>query len=196
MNTSGISCCSLEFSPKNNSSTCRQYAEPNPETPHWCHEYFTKLSMEEVTGFQPLQDSRNMKTILQAEKLKCQLKHLMKAKEEGCTRSRLQRDSFGHQVKELEREHLSNLPMQTIQTVLPHSPPLESISLAKMTIYVQWFNNSLLAKEKPILSGVLRQGYTARISLRPGLKQIQMDLQLKQWIMEGRVSTFYFPIAQ
>ena len=32
-------------------------------------------AMEEVTGVQPLQDRRNMKTLLQAEKFKCQLDH-------------------------------------------------------------------------------------------------------------------------
>ena len=85
--------------------------------------------MEEVTGVQPLQDRRNMKTLLQAEKFKCQLKHPMKAKVEGHTRNRLKRESFVHQVKKLEREHLSHLP-----PVLYNSRPWEDASLATVTI--------------------------------------------------------------
>ena len=42
-------------------------------------------AMEEVTGIQPLRDRRSMKTLLQAEKFKCKLKHPMKAKVEGRT---------------------------------------------------------------------------------------------------------------
>ena len=81
-------------------------------------------AMEEVTGVQPLQDRRNMKTLLQAEKFKCQLDHPMKAKVEGFTRGRLKRDSFVHQAKKLEREHLSHLPTQTIP---PYSIPFSSL---------------------------------------------------------------------
>ena len=91
-------------------------------------------AMEKVTGVQPLQDRRNMKTLLQAEKFKCQLNHPMKAKVEGCTHNRIKRESFVHQVKKLEREHLSQLPKQTIPPVLYHSPPWEETSIAKMTI--------------------------------------------------------------
>ena len=91
-------------------------------------------AMEKVTGVQPLQDRRNMKTLLQAEKFKCQLNHPMKAKVEGCTHNRIKRESFVHQVKKLEKEHLSQLPKQTIPPVLYHSPPWEETSIAKMTI--------------------------------------------------------------
>ena len=91
-------------------------------------------AMEEVTGIQPLQDRRNMKTLLQAEKFKCQLNHPMKAKVEGHTRNRLKRDSFVHQVKKLEREHLSHLPTQTIPPFLYHSRPWEDTSLVTMNI--------------------------------------------------------------
>ena len=38
--------------------------------------------MEKMIGVQPLQDRWNMKTLQQAEKLKCQLNHPMKAKVE------------------------------------------------------------------------------------------------------------------
>ena len=91
-------------------------------------------AMEKVTGVQPLQDRRNMKTLLQAEKFKCQLNHPMKAKVEGCTHNRIKRESFVHQAKKLEKEHLSQLPKQTIPPVLYHSPPWEETSIAKMTI--------------------------------------------------------------
>ena len=91
-------------------------------------------AMEEVTGVQPLQDRRNMKTLLQAEKFKCQLNHPMKAKVEGPTRSRLKRDSFANRVKKLEREHLSHLPTLTIPPTLYHYRPWEDTSLARMTI--------------------------------------------------------------
>ena len=91
-------------------------------------------AMEKVTGIQPLQDRRNMKTLLQAEKFKCQLNHPMKAKVEGCTHNRIKRESFVHQAKKLEKEHLSQLPKQTIPPVLYHSPPWEETSIAKMTI--------------------------------------------------------------
>ena len=84
--------------------------------------------MEEVTGVQSLQDRRNMKTLLQAEKFKCQLNHPMKAKVEGCTRSRLKRDSFAHQVKKLEREHLSHIPKETIPLffTIPHHGSIQA----------------------------------------------------------------------
>ena len=82
-------------------------------------------AMEMVTGVQPLQDRRNMKILLQTERFKCQLNPSMKVKVEGFTSSRLKRDSFVHQVKKLEREHLSHLPTETIPPVLYHSPQWE-----------------------------------------------------------------------
>ena len=90
--------------------------------------------MEEVTGIQPLQDRRNMKTLLQAEKFKCQVKHPMKAKVEGRTRNRLKRGSFLHQVKKLEREHISHLPEKTIPPVLDISKPWMEPFPVNMTI--------------------------------------------------------------
>ena len=91
-------------------------------------------AMEEVTGIQPLRDRRSMKTLLQAEKFKCKLNHPMKAKVEGRTHNRLKRESFVHEVKKLEWEHLRHLPTQTIPPVLFHFKPWENTSLARMTI--------------------------------------------------------------
>ena len=39
-----------------------------------------------------------------------------------------------HQIKKLEREHLSNLPKKIVPPVLYHSRPLEDASLATVTI--------------------------------------------------------------
>ena len=69
-----------------------------------------------------------------SRKFKCQLNHPMEAKVEGCTHNHVKRENFVHQVKKLEKEHLSHLPKQTIPPVLYHSTPWEETSLATMTI--------------------------------------------------------------
>ena len=55
------------------------------------------------TAKQPLQQRRQAKVLLQAEKYKCFPDHLMKEKVEGRTKNRIKRSSFIHEVKKLER---------------------------------------------------------------------------------------------
>ena len=62
-------------------SRSRKQRQDGSRTEVVSHAQTGKISeMVEVTGGQPLQGSRNMKTLLQADKFKCELNHPMKAK--------------------------------------------------------------------------------------------------------------------
>ena len=80
-------------------------------------------AMEKVTGIQPLQERRDTKILLQAEKFRCQNKHPMNQKVEGLTKNRLKRSSFVHDSKRLRRAHISHLPAKTLPPTLHQSRP-------------------------------------------------------------------------
>ena len=60
--------------------------------------------MEQTTAIQPLQQRRQAKVLLQAEKYKCLPEHPLKEKVEGRTKNRIKRSSFTHEVKMLQKD--------------------------------------------------------------------------------------------
>jgi len=70
--------------------------------------------MEQTTAKQPLQQRRQAKVLLQAEKYKCLPDHPMKEKVEGRTMNRIQRSSFTHEVKKLHKDYHAVLTIPTL----------------------------------------------------------------------------------
>ena len=79
--------------------------------------------MEHVTNIQPLQECRDTKTLLQAERFWCQRKHPTKQRVEGLTKNRLKRSSVIHQSKKHGGEHTSLLPAKTLPLTFCQSQP-------------------------------------------------------------------------
>ena len=67
-----------------------------------------------TTAIQPLQQRRQAKVILQAEKYKCLPDHPMKKKVEGRTKYRIKRSSFTHEVKKLQKDYPTVLTIPTL----------------------------------------------------------------------------------
>jgi len=70
-------------------------------------------AMEEITAIQPLQQRRDTKTMVQAEKYKCMPQHPMNKRMQNLTKNRLKRSSFIHESKRLAREHQASIPPAT-----------------------------------------------------------------------------------
>ena len=70
--------------------------------------------MEQTTAIQHLQQRRQAKVLLQAEKYKCLPDHPMKEKVEGRTKNRIKRSSFKHELKKLQKDYLAVLTIPTI----------------------------------------------------------------------------------
>ena len=70
--------------------------------------------MEQTTAIQPLQQRRQAKVLLQAEKYKCLPDHPMKEKVEGRTKNRIKRSSFTHEVKKLQKDYPTVLTIPTL----------------------------------------------------------------------------------
>ena len=70
--------------------------------------------MEQTTAIQPLQQRRQAKVLLQAEKYKCLPDHPMKEKVEGRTNNRIKRSSFTHEVKKLHKDYPAVLTIPTL----------------------------------------------------------------------------------
>ena len=67
-------------------------------------------AMEEVTAIQPLVQRRDMKNLVQAEKIKVLPHHPMGQRMDQPTKSRLKRSSFLHETRRLARGHLADTP--------------------------------------------------------------------------------------
>ena len=66
--------------------------------------------MEGLTGIEPLQETRDTKILLQAEKYLAKRQCPMAEKLGNLAKGRLKRSSFTHKAKRLRRQHLSELP--------------------------------------------------------------------------------------
>ena len=77
--------------------------------------------MEQTTAIQPLQQRRQAKVLLQAEKYKCLTDHPMKEKVEGRTKNKIKRCSFTHEVKKLQKDYPAVLTIRTLPRL--HQPP-------------------------------------------------------------------------
>jgi len=69
--------------------------------------------MEKITGIQPLQEKRQVKILLQAEKFKCIPDIPWKNRLAGYTINRLKRSSFVHEAKKLDRKVAPELTIPT-----------------------------------------------------------------------------------
>ena len=70
--------------------------------------------IEQTTAIQPLQQRRQSKVLLQAEKCKCLPDHPMKEKVEGRTKNRIKRSSFTHELKKLQKDYPAVLTIPTL----------------------------------------------------------------------------------
>ena len=70
--------------------------------------------MEQTTAIQPLQQRRQAKVLLQAEKYKCLPDHPMKEKGEGHTKNIIKRSNFTHEVKNLQKVYPAVLTIPTL----------------------------------------------------------------------------------
>lgn len=69
--------------------------------------------MEKLTGIQPLQERRQAKILLQAEKFKALPDHPMATRLAGYTKNRLKRGSFVHEAMKLDRKFAPELTIPT-----------------------------------------------------------------------------------
>ena len=67
-------------------------------------------AMEQLTGIQPLNQRREAKIMVQAQKFRCLPDHPMKSKLDSLTKNRLKRSSFVHESKRLSRQYVEQLP--------------------------------------------------------------------------------------
>ena len=93
-----------------------------PSSKLWNHAIHTNMifTTEKTTGIQLLSNRREAKTLVQAAKYKSRPQHPMKEKLENLLINRLKRSSFVHNSRNLERQHLQDLPKDN----LPLSPAL------------------------------------------------------------------------
>ena len=75
--------------------------------------------MEQTTAIQPVQQRRQAKVLLEAEKYKCLPDHPMKEKVECRTKNRIKRSSFTHEVKKLQKYYPAVLTIPTLPLTSP-----------------------------------------------------------------------------
>ena len=75
-----------------------------------------------------------MEILSQKEKFKSQQGHPMKTKVSGYTRNRIKQESFVSRTKELQRDYIGDLPIQTTPPDLNNSKLLEESDLEDITI--------------------------------------------------------------
>ena len=78
--------------------------------------------MEQLTSIQPLNQRREAKIMVQAEKFRCLPDHPMKHKLDSLTKNRLQRSSFVHESKRLSRQYKEQLPKNILPLLATDLP--------------------------------------------------------------------------
>ena len=101
----GVQLSSMVYNCKDQPTIPRQHSKPGTEHHYRRNEVHTHTFMEQTTAIQPLQQRRQAKVLIQAEKYKYLPDHHMKEKVEGHTMNRIKKSSFTHEVKKLQKDY-------------------------------------------------------------------------------------------